>query len=224
MTAYKILHEGTSVKKSNNQTGSAHVVIIIILILAILGLLGFVFWQNFIQKKAATSTSTTASSNAASSDPYANWLTYSSDRGAFNLKYPSDWKVSDASATGGDLIRLVSPGIKIEQSNSPDAANYDVDVSFEGTAGSMIASQLSAVAATKLSDKGSDFSQYATKKYTETINSMKVSEFDMVAQSPYFAAVFTVGSNYVQLSFPYASTKADMTVNLTNILASFKAN
>ena len=40
-------------KKLNNQTGSAHVIIIIILIAAVLGLLGFVFWQNFVTKPAA---------------------------------------------------------------------------------------------------------------------------------------------------------------------------
>jgi cytoskeletal protein RodZ len=47
------------VKKSNNQTGSAHVVIIVILVLAVLGLLGFVFWQNFVNKKATTADTTT---------------------------------------------------------------------------------------------------------------------------------------------------------------------
>ena len=53
--------------KHKNQSGSAHAIIIIILIAAIIGLLGFVFWQNFIQKKdtvapaksAATTTTTT---------------------------------------------------------------------------------------------------------------------------------------------------------------------
>ena len=215
-------------KKLKNQTGSAHVVIIIILIAAVLGLLGFVFWQNFAKPKdnaaSSAATSTTAKTTAPTTDPYATWLTYTSNRGGFNIKYPSDWKISDASANGGDLVKLVSPNVTKEQNNLPDAVNYDVDVSFESTAGSMIASQLGAVAALKLSQKGSDYSQYVTKKYTETINSINVTEFDMIAQSPYFAAVFTVGGNYVQLSFPNAATKVNLSATLTNILASFKAS
>ena len=215
-------------KKLNNQTGSAHVIIIIILIAAVLGLLGFVFWQNFAKPKdnaaSSATTSTTAKTTTPTADPYASWLTYSSNRGGFNIKYPSDWKIFDASANGGDLVKLVSPNVTKEQNNSPDAVNYDVDVSFEPTAGSMIASQLGAVAALRLSQKGSDYGQYATKKYTETINSINVTEFDMTAQSPYFAAVFTVGSNYVQLSFPHAATKVNLTATLANILASFKAS
>lgn len=53
-------------KKSNNQTGSAHVVIIVILVLVIIGLLGFVFWQNFINKPAANQANTSQSTSAAS--------------------------------------------------------------------------------------------------------------------------------------------------------------
>ena len=50
-------------KKLNNQTGSAHVIIILILVLAVLGLLGFVFYQNFVNKpatKQADTSQTTA--------------------------------------------------------------------------------------------------------------------------------------------------------------------
>jgi len=35
-----------------SQKGSAHVVIIVILVIALLGVLGFVFWQNFISKNS----------------------------------------------------------------------------------------------------------------------------------------------------------------------------
>jgi len=47
------------IKNSQKQTGSAHVVIIIILILALLGTLGFIFWQNYINKDLANQNSTT---------------------------------------------------------------------------------------------------------------------------------------------------------------------
>jgi hypothetical protein len=41
-------------KNSQNQIGSAHVVIVIILIVAIMGLLGFIVWQKFIYKQPTT--------------------------------------------------------------------------------------------------------------------------------------------------------------------------
>jgi cytoskeletal protein RodZ len=52
-------------KKS--QTGSTHVVIIIVLVVAVLGLLGFVFWQNFVNKPA-TVTAPASTSNTTQSD------------------------------------------------------------------------------------------------------------------------------------------------------------
>lgn len=48
-------------KKIDSQAGSAHIVIIVVLVVALVATLGFVFWQNFIQKKddsAKTSTQT----------------------------------------------------------------------------------------------------------------------------------------------------------------------
>lgn len=45
-------------KQLDRQKGSAHVVIIIALIIVLLGILGFVFWQNFIQSKNSTTNST----------------------------------------------------------------------------------------------------------------------------------------------------------------------
>lgn len=45
--------------KSRNQTGNAHVVIIIILVVALVGALGFVFWQNFMNKSATNTTAET---------------------------------------------------------------------------------------------------------------------------------------------------------------------
>lgn len=47
--------------KSRNQSGSAHVVIIIVLIVAVLGALGFIFWQNFVNKSANMNSSTSTS-------------------------------------------------------------------------------------------------------------------------------------------------------------------
>jgi hypothetical protein len=39
------------IKASPKQTGSVHVAIIVVLVLTLIGILGFVFWQNFMQSK-----------------------------------------------------------------------------------------------------------------------------------------------------------------------------
>jgi len=56
-------------RKRDNQSGSAHAVIIIILIVAILGLLGFIFWQNFIQKNDTTPTKSITTTTPATTTP-----------------------------------------------------------------------------------------------------------------------------------------------------------
>lgn len=40
------------IKTSSKQKGNAHVIIIVVLVIALLGILGFVFWQNFINKES----------------------------------------------------------------------------------------------------------------------------------------------------------------------------
>lgn len=55
-------------KKTNNQSGFAHlIIIVIILAVALVGTLGFVFWQNFVQPKTSVtqSNSTNKSSTSA---------------------------------------------------------------------------------------------------------------------------------------------------------------
>lgn len=53
-----VLYSRKGIMKHRLQSGSAHVVIIIILVTIVLGLLGFVFWQNFIDKKPSDTTTT----------------------------------------------------------------------------------------------------------------------------------------------------------------------
>jgi len=87
-------------KKYNKQQGSAHVIIIIILVLVILGLLGFVFWQNFIVKNtndSATKTESQTTSKRASSvseqtpapTPETNVTVHIADLG-LNVSVPSN--------------------------------------------------------------------------------------------------------------------------------------
>ncbi len=204
--------------KRKSQNGSHSIVLLVIVVIALLGVLGFVFWQNFMQpgSDTAKTTNDTNSADVAAVDATADWETYSTTRANFNLKYPSDWTVTDTSQTPGQLVKIASP--------EGDASQYEVAVSFEPTSGSMVASQSGAAIAQGLSKSEKDFSEYATKKYTETINSIAVSEFDMIAQSPYFAAVFTIGDNYVILDFTQTPTKTELTTTLTSILASVREN
>jgi Tfp pilus assembly protein PilE len=72
----KLFYERALMKSRNIQKGSTfHIVIIVILVAAVLGLLGFVFWQNFMNKKDAqtktSSTSVTKTSQTSSANPSA---------------------------------------------------------------------------------------------------------------------------------------------------------
>jgi cytoskeletal protein RodZ len=94
-------------KKYDSEQGSAHIVIIIILILVIIGLLGFVFWQNFIAKDANGSTpknetqATSKQTNSASEQtpaPTSKTFTYAGNTAnavaPFSFQYPLDWTVN----------------------------------------------------------------------------------------------------------------------------------
>jgi hypothetical protein len=49
--------------KQKYQKGSIHLVIIIVLIVALLGILGFVYWQNFLQPKSTTKSNNSTSTS-----------------------------------------------------------------------------------------------------------------------------------------------------------------
>lgn len=55
-------------QKVKSQTGSAHAVIIIVLVIALLGVLGFVFWNNFLKKEPAAQTEPTPTAREFCSD------------------------------------------------------------------------------------------------------------------------------------------------------------
>ncbi len=79
---------------THKQQGSAHLVIVVVLVLALLGALGFIFWQNFIQKTESNvvKTKTVAQSST-------NTETKSLKTAVFDpvfsvrlgLSYPEDW-------------------------------------------------------------------------------------------------------------------------------------
>jgi len=84
------------IKNSQNQTGSAHVVVVVILVAAVIGLLGFVFWQNFISKDVANTDTSIVAPNEikeVEADKYKDWGTYESTRDGYSIKYPEGWIV-----------------------------------------------------------------------------------------------------------------------------------
>lgn len=229
MTAYKIFHEGTSVKKSQNQTGSAHVVIIVILVLAIMGLLGFVFWQNFIQKKATTTTSTTTTVV----DQYSGWNTYNNSTYGFSLRYPANWiagKVDNNSSSIQLVSSFESPVKVLSSSPSPvgsvNVPEASVTISTQKISKVSLSTGevLGSVYGLLQGQSGKDTSSIFQNKYNETINSIPVTEFDMLAQEPYFAVLFTRADSYVELSFSRTPTKASLNETTSKILASLKLN
>jgi hypothetical protein len=75
----------------NLQSGSAHLIVIIVLVVALLGTLGFVFWQNFINKSAASNTATTAEE---SSKKTGDQEEYCSTYEKLCFDYPKTWSIT----------------------------------------------------------------------------------------------------------------------------------
>lgn len=207
------------------EQGSMHVIITTVVAVAILGSLGLVFWQNFINKKASTSadTNTTTSTRAdttvqAASDTGDKM--YKNTSLGFSLSYPSDWTVTEGASGTNDVILLASPAtIAAHKTNaSADSTGYDITIQSQPQSGSTNSFSSGAILALK-----GNAAEYASMKYVEAINSFNVTEYDMYAQSPYFVAIFPIGSNYVELDFNQTATKSDMTETLTRVLQSVKA-
>lgn len=109
--------------KSLSQKGSAHIVIIIILVVALLGVLGFVFWQNFIDKKPVTKNDESSKNENTQNQPtdeYEGWKTYTSTRDGYSIKYPSDWLAINEVDNDGPYIRNFDPSSRPPE----DAANH----------------------------------------------------------------------------------------------------
>jgi len=100
------------IDKTLSQKGSAHIVIIAILVIALLGILGFVFWQNFIDKKLITKNDESSKTEDIINQPkdeYEGWKTYTSTRDSYSIKYPSDWLAIKETSNDGIYIRNFDP-------------------------------------------------------------------------------------------------------------------
>ena len=210
-------------KTSNRQSGSAHVVIIIVLILVILGLLGFVFWQNFMQTKSTNNVTATTSAT----DPYSGWNTYTDSSYGFTLRYPSDWTTGTVQGGANSSVKSITldpPASTTSTTSSVDGTGHEVTVSTQAASTVSLATGdvMGSVYALKQDQAGKDTSGIYAKKYTDTINAIPVTEFDMLSQQPYFAAVFAHGDGYVEIGFMQTPTKADLSATMNKILASLK--
>ncbi len=104
----------------SQQSGFAHAALITGLVVALIGVLGFVFWQNFIYKEPAeTKTEKVAAPPSTIVDPYKSWKTYTSSRDGYSIKYPADWLVINETEGDGPYIRNVDP------SSKPDAPKQE---------------------------------------------------------------------------------------------------
>jgi hypothetical protein len=132
--------------KKSTQTGSTHVIIIVILVIVILGALGFVFWNNFLNKpaahKAASTTTTSTPASASTTTNPANLATLSipelkvgllydkslpvlgyvgeKNQGEGNAQYAQITSTSELPTTCGDTSGLVAEIIK-----NPTSADVD---------------------------------------------------------------------------------------------------
>jgi hypothetical protein len=104
------------IKQFQKQTGSAYIVIIIVFVVAIIGLLGFVFWQQVSKTKVSTDQTNTTTST----DKYANWGTYQSDRDGYSTKYPQGWILIKETDSDGPYIRNFDPTPKTTHGGYPE--------------------------------------------------------------------------------------------------------
>lgn len=117
--------KGHFVKNNNQQAGSAHAIIVIVLVLVLMGSLGFIFWQNFIQKKTdivakqttPSTSKSTPSTNTPAIDEIALTEIASDNLTGTNLaiKYPKTWQMSHESM--GPNYDIITEKYKI---SSPD--------------------------------------------------------------------------------------------------------
>ncbi len=108
------------IKPSLNEKGSAHIVIIVILVVVLIGVLGFIFWQNFINKEAANVAETSTGDNETEVDKYAGWNTYTSERDGYGIKYPEDWIAISETDNDGPYIRNFEPTSETARTGYPD--------------------------------------------------------------------------------------------------------
>ncbi len=103
------------------QKGSAHVIIVITLVVVVVGLLSFIFWQNFIVKDSEIESNEklVAKQDEKMNEPVSEdaaaipdgFSAYKDEMAGFSMAYPEEWGVLAATATRPDSTRLGSSGV-----------------------------------------------------------------------------------------------------------------
>jgi prepilin-type N-terminal cleavage/methylation domain-containing protein len=122
-------------KLKNNQKGfSAVETLMAIVIIALIVGAGWLVHSHAKTNKTTTTTTKTSSTNTNTSDPkgpsqsqYNGWLSFCSSYGGLCLKYPANWKLTQAayapgqSATGQEVDTITSPSTNVTVTYMPSA-------------------------------------------------------------------------------------------------------
>lgn len=96
--------KGDLVGKQKSQSGSAHLIIIIVLALALIGTLGFVVWQNFINKNEASQQKSEKSGGTTTTKDTSFLVSVTNNNSkTVSFSYPSDWNVAESFINGVSL-------------------------------------------------------------------------------------------------------------------------
>lgn len=130
--------------KQKSQSGFAHLAIVIILAVALVGTLGFVYWQNFIQKDTVVSkTPASGKSGDSSSNPAtATYKTYTDTVFNASFQYPDNWTVGQVNVPLADDPHY-NRWVDVKNENGEKIATLTLGVSGLGeTCGGMAESDL----------------------------------------------------------------------------------
>lgn len=91
-------------QRGKNQAGDTHAIVIIVAVVIIIGILGFIFWNNFSKKQEVSDVKSDTSrvdhpeaKKDITTDPYDGWKTQKSITASnLSFKYPADWNFTPA--------------------------------------------------------------------------------------------------------------------------------
>jgi len=158
------------VSKTKSQSGFAHIIILtVILGIALIGTLGFVYYQNFVQKKTDSSstvkpTKTAADKTTTTDKTSLPEVAYDNLTGSnLGLRYPSDWKMTNTPTKNPDQ----SQGNVIEINSPDDAITVKLWTNISGIGGTCGPVNITKLDKFNLKDYPG-YSLYATVDYINT--------------------------------------------------------
>lgn len=87
-----------------HQKGSVHIGISIVLIVVVLGLIGFIFWQNFVRNKDdGTNTAVSGSQNVGIASTLTQTKSITQSGATFSFNYPQSWTIKETDANEGTV-------------------------------------------------------------------------------------------------------------------------